>query len=171
MAPPSELDVIFEEFQRNINRVDAHLKEMIDYTDGTIGTGSASWESHQDRSSMLEQCTSVHTDFSSITVESIYRNDEPLFKPGSDWNAETEQERIVYVRGSFAKDIAMTLNTTCPVGFIGDDEAAMIDVDFLLEALRVLTLEREKLIQESLDIVESARNAASIAAYIECIEQ
>ena len=46
----------------------------------------------------------------------------------------------------------------------------MVDVDFLLEALRILTIEREKFIQESLEIVESARNAASIAAYIECIE-
>lgn len=170
MAPPSELDSIFNEFQRNINRVDAHLKEIIDYTDGTIGTGSTAWDSHRDRSLMLERCSSVHTDFSSITVESIYLNGEPLFKPGSDWNAETEQERIVCVRGSFAKDIAMTLNTTCPVGFIGDEEAAMVDVDFLLEALRILTIEREKFIQESLEIVESARNAASIAAYIECIE-
>ena len=64
----------------------------------------------------------------------------------------------------------MTLNTSCPLGLVGDDEAAMVDVDFLLEALRMLTQEREMFIRNSLDYVESTRNTASLVAYIELIE-
>jgi hypothetical protein len=169
----SDVDVIFADFQRNMKRVDDELNEIIEYSERSKGTISTLASHHREQPFSIAQSRSGQSDLSSITTtfcESIYLHDVPIFKPGKDWNVETEQERIVCVRGSFAKDIAMTLNTSCPLGLVGDDEAAMVDVDFLLEALRMLTQEREMFIRNSLDYVESTRNTASLVAYIELIE-
>lgn len=170
----SDVDVIFADFQRNMKRVDDELNEIIEYSERSKGKISTLGSHHREQEPFsIAQSRSGQSDLSSITTtfsESIYLHDVPIFKTGKDWNVETEQERIVCVRGSFAKDIAMTLNTSCPLGLVGDDEAAMVDVDFLLEALRMLTQEREMFIRNSLDYVESTRNTASLVAYIELIE-
>ena len=164
----SEIDAIFDAFERNMDRANAELKEIINYADGTLGTES-SWSTREETCISTEECSAT-TDCSSLTADGMYDTGEPLFTPGKDWNIGTEKMRMVCVRGSFAKELALTLNivdqTACPVGFIGDDEAGLLDVDFLLQALKMLTVEREKFIQTSLDYIESTRNSASLEAYI-----
>jgi hypothetical protein len=167
----SEIESIFAAFERNMDLADAELKEIIHYADGTLGT-EFSWSDREEKCiSTTDECSTT-TSCSSLTADGMYATTgKPVFTPGRDWNVDTEKMRMVCVRGSFAKELALTLNiddqNDCHVGFIGYEEASFVDVDFLLQALKMLTIEREMFIQTSLDYVESTRNSAAIEAYIQ----